>query len=422
MKIGFLIIGSEILDGKITDLNTKILSEYLRSHHEEIHESMVVRDTKSDIEHGLRELFHTHDVVITSGGLGPTKDDITKETIASFFGKKIIFNPDALKISEDNYKRFHRTFPGKNHTYSYLPEDFSPLSNTMGFAPGFYTKHQNKFLFSAPGVPREFKRMIEDHLFHMISEKLEKKTFLKHVIMRTKYIPEEKIFQEVDTLLWDKLSHYGEVSSLPNLMGVDIGVKVRASSEEELEKKVVELHSIFEKSPLHKNIWGEGRETLEEKIIKLCNLKNIKFGFAESASGGLCSHRITGVPGSSQSFMGSVVCYDEKIKQDILGVKKETLLNHSAVSSETATEMAMGLLEKFHLDIALSITGYAGPGGGTPENSVGTVFIGKAKRDKTVEVQKLNLFGDREILKQRFSQVALFTLLEEAEKFTSSLS
>jgi nicotinamide-nucleotide amidase len=415
MKIGFLIIGSEVLDGKITDLNTKILSEHLRLHHQEIQQSIVVRDTPIEIENGLRELFKTHDVIVTSGGLGPTKDDITKETIASFLGKKIVFNSEALKTSTENYQRFNRLFPGKDHTYSYLPEEFFPLSNRMGFAPGFYTKHQNKFLFSAPGVPREFKKMIEDHLFSLISEKVEKNIFLNHVIFRTKYIPEEKIFGEVDKELWDKLSFYGEVSSLPHLMGVDIGVKVRTSSKEEMTKKVSEIHSLFKNSPLHKNIWGQGTESLEEKIIKLCNQKNIKFGFAESATGGLCSHRITGVSGSSKSFMGSVVCYDEKIKHDILGVKKETLSHHSAVSSETAKELATGLLEKFHLDIALSITGYAGPGGGTPENPVGTVFIGKAKKNKVVEVQKLNLFGDREILKQRFSQVALYTLLEEAD-------
>jgi nicotinamide-nucleotide amidase len=415
MKLGFLIIASEVLDGKIADLNTKILADFLRDKQLEIHESMVVRDHRDAILRALTLLAESHDIIITSGGLGPTQDDITKEMLGIFLNKKVVFNQDALKIAEDNYARFGRTFPGREHGYAWLPEDFTPLSNSTGFAPGFYTQFKNKILFSAPGVPREFRSMLADHLEKLVVSKSQ--GYLKHVIIRTKNIPEEKIFGEVDPSLWSKLESLGEVSSLPVIMGVDIGVKIKANSVDELETKEQQIHRIFETSPIFSAVWASGLESLEEKIIRIANQKKIRFGFAESATGGLCSHRLTSIPGSSQSFMGSVICYDERIKETILGVRSSTLRTHTAVSSETATEMAQGLLEKFNLDIAISITGYAGPGGGTSENPVGTVYLATAIKGKRTTGEVFKLKGDREVLKQRFSQAALYSLLDEVEKF-----
>lgn len=417
MKIGLLIIGSEVLDGKITDLNTKLLADFLRPYHLEINESMVARDQKASIKEALKTLFAKNDVIITTGGLGPTKDDITKETIASFLGRTIEYSEASQKICEDNYQRFGRPFPGKEHGYCYLPKNFIPLNNNTGFAPGLFTSHQDKFLFSAPGVPREFKSMLEEHLIKLISSKMDKSRVMDTVIIRTRGIPEEKIFGEVVPDLWEKLEQYGEVSSLPILMGVDIGVKILAKNLDEMAAKVQAVHQIIETSALKPNVWHYGPETLEEKIVVLANQKKIKFGFAESATGGLCSHRITNISGSSQCFMGSVVCYDEKIKEHILGVKAKTLEECTAVSHECAQEMAQGLKERFSLDIAISITGFAGPGGGNDKFPVGSVCIGKSLRGKETSSQDYLFKGDREILKQRFAQAALHALLTEVENF-----
>jgi nicotinamide-nucleotide amidase len=257
--------------------------------------------------------------------------------------------------------------------------------------------------------------MLEDHLKQIIGKKTD--GYLKHIIVRTKNIPEEKIFGEVDPSLWSKLESLGEVSSLPVTMGVDIGVKIKTTTLEELQDKEKLIQNIFHSSPLCPAIWAIGDESLEEKIIKLANTKKIRFGFAESATGGLCSHRLTTIPGSSQSFVGSVVCYDESIKKSILGVHTETLKKFSAVSSETASEMAEGLLERFKLDVAISISGYAGPSGGSAEYPLGTVCVARAIKKKKTKVEVLRLKGDREILKLRFSQVALYALLEELENF-----
>lgn len=417
MKIGFLIIASEVLDGKITDSNTKLIADFLKPYHLEIQRAMVARDDKKSIQDALKSLFSDCDLIVTSGGLGPTKDDITKETLAEFLGREIKYSESAHTISEENYKKFDRPFPGKDHGYCYLPEGFVALSNSSGFAPGFCTQHENKFLFSVPGVPRELKSMLEDHLLKFVEKRLDKDFVLGNVIIRTKKVPEEKIFKEVDPTLWEKLEKYGEVSSLPNLMGVDIGVKIKTRSHDEMAEKVAAVMKIIEESPVKKSVWHFGPESLEEKIVTLANQKKVRFGFAESATGGLCSHRITNISGSSQCFLGSVVCYDEKVKQHILGVSAETLEKCSAVSIQCAKEMAEGLKKNFSLDIAISVTGFAGPGGGNDKYPVGSVCIGKSLQKGDTSAEDFNFKGDREILKQRFSQAALHTLLEELEKF-----
>jgi nicotinamide-nucleotide amidase len=416
MKIGLLIIGSEVLDGKISDLNTKILANFLKLHHLEVSEARIARDEANSISTHFKGLLGNNDMVITTGGLGPTKDDITKATLAECLNRKIQFSSEAQKVAEENYKRFNRSFPGKESGYCYLPEGFVPLPNNSGLAPSFYVEHEGKIIVSAPGVPREFTSLLQDHFITIAGKKLPKDQFFHNFIARTKRVPEEKIFGEVDPKLWDKLEEYGDVSSLPNIMGVDIGVKIRATSQDELTQKIETVKNILQSSPVHQHVWSLEPVSIEEKIVKLANQKGIKFGFSESATGGLCSSRITNISGSSQSFMGGVVCYDEKIKENILGVKRETLDIHTAVSPECAHEMAAGLKEKFNLDIAISITGYAGPGGGTEKYPVGTVCIGRAIFDRTT-AEVFQFKGDRELLKERFSQAALYALLEEVEKF-----
>ncbi len=417
MKIGFLVIASEVLDGKISDTNTKLVAEFLRPYHLEINRAMVARDDKTSIQNALKSLFSDCDLVITSGGLGPTKDDITKETIAEFLGRPIEFSPEAFKVADDNYKRFDRQFPGKDHGYCFLPQGFIALSNSSGFAPGFYTEHSDKYLFSVPGVPRELQTMLQDHLRTLIENKRDKNSVLGHVVIRTKKVPEEKIFKEVDPTLWAKLEKFGEISSLPNVMGVDIGVKIKTTTNDEMEKSIAAVMKIIDDSPVKKSVWHYGPESLEEKIVTLANQKKVRFGFAESATGGLCSHRITNISGSSQCFLGSVICYDEKIKQHVLGVSGNTLEKHTAVSLETAQELAEGLKKNFSLDIAISTTGYAGPGGGNAKFPVGSVCIGKSINLGPTSAELFTFKGDRETLKLRFSQAALHALLEELEKF-----
>lgn len=416
MKIGFLVIGSEVLNGKTSEANLKTLADFLKRHHLEILKSITVRDDETAIHQGLSVLFNDCDVIVTSGGLGPTRDDITKQTIATFLKRNLAYSAAAEKVASTNYQKFDRPFPGKEHGYCYLPDGFVALNNSNGFAPNLTTNEGDKILICGPGVPREFKAMLADHFLSLVKEKIDQNNFQETILVRTKKVPEEKIFGEVDPSLWDKLSIHGEVSSLPIIFGVDIGVKIKATTLHELNKKKNEVLQVFNASPIRSAIWHIGYEMLEEVIVNKANKNNIKFGLAESATGGFCSNLITNVPGASQTFIGSIVCYSEEIKMNLLGVKAETLKNHTVYSEEVAREMALGLAKSFKLDIALAITGLAGPAGGTPQTPVGTVFIATAVHGQ-VKVTRHQFKGDRDLLKVRFTQAALHALLEEMELF-----
>lgn len=415
MKIGLLIIASEVLDGKITDLNTFYLTEYLRRHHFELKASLAVRDTDEEIKNGLDYMLSQCDVVVTSGGLGPTKDDLTKESLGSYFNLTSGYSKEAHDVASENYSRLKRDFPGKEHCYSFLPNGFIPLKNSAGFAPGFFYRTKDKFILSAPGVPREFKAMIEDYFPSHIFNHFPTLGFIEAVNIRTKRVPEEKIFGEVDPSLWDKLSNIGEVSSLPIILGVDIGIKIKALSEIELASKKESVLKIIENSPVKPHVWHIGHESVEKVIVDLGIKKKFTFGFAESATGGLCSSRITNVAGSSTPFFGSVVCYDTSVKENVLRVSSKTIDEHTAVSEITAKEMASGIAKLLQVDFGIAITGYAGPGGGTLTEPVGTVYIGCFARGQ-VSAERYQFTGDREQLKNRFAQMALMTLLQEMEK------
>ena len=414
MKAGFLIIASEVLNGKISDVNNQALAQFLRKYHIEIEKTIIVKDTINAIQKALKDLLEECDLIITSGGLGPTRDDLTKEAIGSYFGRKNIFSASAMETAQINYDRFGRPYPGKDHGYSFLPEGFMALDNPTGFAPGLFLEEKGKFILCGPGVPREFRDILEAHLQRLVLSKNKSEELYRLVNIRTKRVPEEKIFGEVDVTLWDKLEAFGSVSSLPNYLGVDIGVKISGKSEDELNRKEKDIISIIDHSPVRSSVWHFGLEALEEMILKKALENNLTFGFAESATGGLCSHRITSFPGSSSSFMGSVVSYDNTVKE-FLGVKAETLAKFTELSREAALEMATGARDKLKVSIAVSVTGIAGPGGGTIERPVGFVIVGVASSLGN-ESFETKLFGDREQLKYRFSQLVLMTLLETMEK------
>lgn len=418
MKVGLLIIASEVLNGKIKDLNTHFLAEYLRLNHMELAEQLTVRDERESIHQGLNYLFKHCELVVTSGGVGPTKDDITKEALASYLKRQILYSKSAEKIATENYLRLGRDYPGREHAYSSLPEGFMALANPTGFAPGFFVEDNNKFIFSGPGVPRELKNMVQEHFPTLIFPRIKDRGVVDLIVVRTRKIPEEKIFQEIDPALWDKLSQFGDVSSLPVIYGVDITVKIKAENFAELESKKSDVLATMSASPLYPHIWHIGNESLEEVIVKKATALKVTFGFAESATGGLCSERITNIAGASQCFKGSVVCYDTSIKTSLLRVDPLTIETSGVVSIETAQEMASGAADVLQVDIALAITGLAGPGGGTAEIPVGTVCIACCIRGK-VTAERFSFKGDRELLKNRFAQIALMTLLEGMEKLAS---
>jgi nicotinamide-nucleotide amidase len=408
MNISLILIGSELLNGKIQDKNTQILSRFSFQNGLTLRHVFIIADIYEDFEPIMKIAQEQSDIIITSGGLGPTDDDLTMDFMSRFFNKPIVVNPDAINVATEHYQRAGREFQKDKSKYRLLPSDFSPLHNPSGFAPGMYYVKNNKHFFSLPGVPREFESMINQVVLSKFDQK---KKIQKNIIIKTKGLPEEALFKSIAPQLWNDLAKIGNVSSLPHFLGVDIGVHISDISYDNLKSKEEEVMKIINNSPIVQNIWHIGPESLEEVIIHKAKEKNLKISFAESCTGGLNSHKITQISGSSQIFYGSVVSYDNSVKENLLKVKSESLINFGAVSNEVAMEMALGAKLICNSDIAISTTGIAGPTGGTAHKPVGTVAIGFSDKLGT-SAQIYHFTGDRETLKNRFSLMSLFVLLD----------
>lgn len=408
-KTNLILIGNELLDGLILDKNGTWLSQFLHKKGLKLERIETVRDELTSIVRAIQIGFEESDIIILSGGMGPTDDDLTKYAMAKFAKQEVVKRDDAFQIVKSHYDRIEKEFdPLKNH-YDHMPERMEILSNSAGLAPGLFFKENGKSLVALPGVPREFSTMIKDHV-EKIYPNLQNEQIEKFLI-RTFRIPEEKIFKDLEPTLWDRLSKFGKVSSLPHVLGVDIGVDLPPCNIEEKEKLKSEIRHLMERTVIKENIWNYGAESLEELIVKEARNKNLTIGLGESCTGGLTAHSFTDIAGCSDVFMGSAVTYSNQAKVNILNVSEKTLKIHGAVSEETALEMAIGVREALACDIALTFTGIAGPGGGSKEKPVGTVGIGLSYQDKSSS----NIYyfkGDRKMLKERFMKQGLFNLLK----------
>jgi nicotinamide-nucleotide amidase len=407
MKIEIIVIGNELLQGKIQDKNAQWLAKRLLTLGHQLQAISIVADLENDLMAALATARKRSDLVFTSGGLGPTKDDITKDIFVKFFKAPLYESKRAHLIIEKQYTRHNREYDAKNSDYHLIPKDFTPIYNPAGFAPGLQFEKDGVKLFSAPGVPSEFHAMVEANLETLLPSS---KEALEPFTIKTFKVAESKIFNSIIPNLWEYLETFGDVSSLAHYAGVDIGILLKGT-QKEIDTKKKELIAYFDKSALKKNIYHYGNESLEQVIVSLALSKKVTFGFAESCTGGLNSSRITDIGGCSAVYMGSVTSYSNEIKQSILGVDSTTLELHGAVSEKTAVEMAIGAREKLNIDIAISTTGIAGPSGGSKEKPVGTVAIGIATKNES-SAKIFNYTGDRESLKLRFSQAALISLLE----------
>lgn len=417
LKVAMVVIGDEILNGRTTDLNANWLAKFLFKEGMLLTSTQFIRDNESEIIETLNRALNEADIVITSGGIGPTLDDMTKKCLAKMFDKKIIENQTVIPVVEENYRRFGRSWNPSLNFYHHFPEDFLAINNPKGLAPGlgFYLADRKKLLLSGPGVPREFHDMVSLEFFPMI-QKYFSGQFVKNyqTIVRTHSVPEEKIFGELEPELWSKLENFGKVSSLPHTIGIDIIISYHGT-EENHQLTQNKIKDIFEQSKMQEYVWQYGNLSLSELILKKAVEKKLTFGFAESCTGGLTSSKFTDLSGSSACFMGSIVSYDNSIKEKLLGVSPETLKSFGAVSEQTVKEMCQGGKKVLNVDICVAITGIAGPTGGSAEKPVGTVYFGVHSKLGT-QFETTVVPGDRPRKKDRFSDRALLLLLEEIEK------
>lgn len=410
MTIELIIIGDEILNGRTVDANLAWLAPWLFKRGLKLDYVSVVGDNPSDIVAAFETAWKRSTIILTSGGIGPTQDDLTKSMLAQFSGKSLIESAVAKAVIEDNYTRFGREWTPKTNSYHVIPEGFIATKNPNGLAPGLVFIDQGKAIMAAPGVPKEFAAMVEQVFFPLLADKgFNLIGDIAQVVIRTYGVPEEKIFGELCPNLWQQLEKFGKVSSLPHLTGVDILVTFEGQENHPLHEK--QIKEIVNAGPIKQNVWQWGKLSLEEYIINQARKQGATIALAESCTGGLVASKLTDIAGSSDVFLGSAVTYANSAKEKFIGVSSKTLERFGAVSEEVALEMAIGAKKEFGSDFAISFSGIAGPGGGTEAKPVGLVCQGFASNEKTLS-RHLNFRGDRVKLKERFAYSGLFWLLE----------
>ncbi len=389
MKAEIITIGDEILIGQIVDTNSAWMAEQCNLNGIEIHQITSIHDDHEHIMEALKKAEEKVDLVLITGGLGPTKDDITKHTLCEYFGTKLIFHEPTFEQIKARFKNRNIDINKLNRDQALVPDNCTVLYNKAGTAPGMWFERNDTIFVSMPGVPFEMKYLMEYEILPRLVNNGKTKA-IYHKTVLTQGLPESMLAEKIES--WeDALPENIKLAYLPNPMSVRLRLSAMGNDKLELEKLVEsEIEKLQQIIP--ENIFGYNDETMAEVIGRMLKEKNQTLALAESCTGGYISHLITSVAGSSEFFNGSVTAYSNQIKEDILGVKNKTLIEFGAVSEQVAREMALGAKRILNTDFALATTGIAGPGGGTDEKPVGTVWIAIACPTCTI-AQKF-VFGD----------------------------
>ncbi len=383
--------GDELLIGQVTDTNSKWIAEQLTGLGIKVKRIISVQDEEQEIIDALDEATDKADIIITTGGLGPTVDDITKKTFAKFLHKKMIFNQNFFdKVKEYVKKRGHK-IDDMLFNYSHFPEGTIFLKNSVGSAPGMLFNYKGKKIFALPGVPPEMKSIFTEEIEPILKKDNNGFYIIKKTVLTSGEI-EAALAEKLKDIVNDLPQHIS-FAYLPNLGRVRLRITAKGEDKEILEK---EVESVIEKikNRIGEYIFGYDDDTLEHALGVILKNKGLTLATAESCTGGMIAHKITSVPGSSEYFKGSIVAYSNEIKEKILNVQHLTLQNHGAVSEETVIEMVKGAIKVIETDLAIASSGIAGPSGGTPTKPVGTIWIAAGNKDKIV-TKKLQLGNNR---------------------------
>ena len=388
-----LSIGDEILYGQIHDTNSTWIGQQLTERGIKVIRKTTVGDVENEMMAAFAEAEKRADIIIITGGLGPTKDDLTKPLLARYFGMELSLHEEALAEITALFEKRGFQMTDTNRQQAWLPKGSTKLTNRMGTAPGMWFEKGNKTFVSLPGVPYEMKVLISEQVIPRLREKYTLPVIYLKMI-RTIGIGESWLSDKIEW--WEtSLPPHIRLAYLPSPGEVKLRLTAAGPNLDTLAKEVQE--QIDRVLPdIQKFVYGYDQETIESAIGKLLLERKLTVSTAESCTGGYLAHEITSVPGSSAYYMGSIISYDNRIKTDELGVKQETLDTVGAVSEETVRQMAEGVRKRLKTDIGLATSGIAGPDGGTPDKPVGTVWIACAFEGRTF-ARKLQLTTDREI-------------------------
>jgi len=391
MKASIVTIGTEILIGQIIDTNSAYLGEKLGEVGVEIVSRFAVSDKREDMLNAFERAKNDSDLVLITGGLGPTKDDITKKVLAEFFERDLYFDERQYEVLKVFFKMINRPTTQAHKNQCLFPTNTEFLPNGMGTAPGMLFEFQDTIFISMPGVPYEMKHITENHVVPLLLSKQE--NYIYHYTIQTAGSGESVLAEMIEDIE-DGLPSHIDIAYLPSLGKVRVRVSGTGVNKVAIEK---EVHDIVEQiiDRIRKFVFGENLDTLESKVGEIMKEQGLSLACAESCTGGSISRLITSVSGSSAYFEGTVVSYSNRIKQEILGVKQESLEKYGAVSEQVVEEMISGALQVMNTDYAIAVSGIAGPTGGTDEKPVGTIYIGVGNTDQQ-HIRRLQLTKNRE--------------------------
>ncbi len=419
MKAEILCVGTEILLGDIVNTNAVFLAQELARMGISVYHQSVVGDNSQRLKSCLQHSLEQSDLVITTGGLGPTYDDLTKETVADLFGLEMELNEESMRDIRAYFEKLNRPMTDNNIKQAMMPKGAIILKNENGTAPGLIVEGKGKAVVLLPGPPREMKPMFLHGVLPYLSRYIQG-TFVSHNI---------HVFgigeAQVESMLRDRMEALTNPTIAPYAKEGEMLLRITAGAETP-EKADAMISPLIEEicGLLGEHVYGVDVGSLQTAVVQELSKRHLHIATAESCTGGLISKRITEVSGSSQVFDCGVCSYANQIKQRIVGVSEETLARFGAVSRQTAAEMAAGIRRLSHADIGISTTGIAGPGGGTPEKPVGLVYVG-VDCPWHQEVLELKLSRDfpeeRELIRWLASSHALYLALQTIRKYSKQV-
>ena len=409
-------VGSELLTPERTDTNSLWLTGKLNEIGVEVMLKTIVGDDEARLEEAIRDALKRSDIVVTTGGLGPTEDDLTRQVSARAAGRELVYRDELEADLRERFARWGREMPEINKRQAFVIDGSEVLPNPNGSAVGMLVRLDGKFLAVLPGPPREMKPMFETYVLPRLRGAAGGGMLARRRVLRVSGMGESA----VDEVIAPIYKSYPQVqtSILFSRIEIEIHLNARSTSAVEADSLLEELAGKIA-GALGPAVFATDGETMEEIVGRMLNERRETVAVAESCTGGLIGMRLTEVPGSSSYFMEGAVTYANEAKMKTLGVSGETLSAHGAVSSEAAEEMARGMRELAGTDHAVSVTGIAGPGGGSEEKPVGTVFVGYAGPSGSKSMKFL-LPGDRELVRWRASQAALDYLRRRLIKQTAN--
>lgn len=404
MKLEVVTIGTELLLGLTPDTNAAELGRALAGAGVEVVRHLSVADRPDAIRAVVAEALARTGFVITTGGLGPTRDDMTKREVAALFDAPLVLDAGVLRSLEERFRRLGRPMPVVNRTQAEVPAGATVLPNPRGTAPGLWLEDRSgRVVVMLPGVPSEMRGLLAEEVLPRIVARGGDGRVVRSRTVRTTGVAESALAERVGAIE-DDIAPL-TLAYLPSVEGVDLRVTAWALGEDEAERLLAAAAGqLRERAGEH--FYGEDGTDLAATVLAQLRARRTRLAVGESCTGGLLGGRITTVAGSSDVFVGGVVAYDDDVKSGLLGVPEEVLGAHGAVSEEVVLAMARGAQQRFAVEAALAVTGIAGPAGGTPEKPVGTVWLAACLGPQSSAVKRV-FPGDRGEIRARAAQAAL---------------